>query len=163
MPLGIHRKGLRGMNLLEFLETSGVDFAVRHHKEMYTAQEEAAAADVSGHMFAKTVVAKTDYEHVLLVLPASHRVDMDRLADLLGSKAYLVKEGEMAKLFADCDIGAEPPFGSHYELRTIVDSHLAEQDEIAIRAGKHDEVILLSYEDYARLEEPEVADFAEPE
>ena len=44
------------MNLLDYLSSAGVDFTVMHHEEYYTAQEEAAAQGLSGHVFAKTVV-----------------------------------------------------------------------------------------------------------
>lgn len=148
------------MRILDFLSAAEVDFEVRHHEECYTAQEEAAAGHIPGHIFAKTVVVRVDDEHILLVLPASHRVDLDRLEEDLGARPTLVPEDEMARLFPDCDLGAEPPFGSQYGLRTLVDSHLTKQKRIAIRACSHTEVVLLSYEDYARLEGPEVASFA---
>ncbi|GAG50153.1 unnamed protein product [marine sediment metagenome] len=151
------------MRVLDYLSENGVDFSVMHHEESYTAQEEAAAQHISGHIFAKTVVVRAGEEHVLLVLPASCRVDLDRLAEVLGAKARLVSEEEMADLFPGCDVGAEPPFGSQYGLRTLVDEHLAEQERIAIRACSHTEVVVLSYADYARLESPEVASFGVPE
>ncbi len=148
------------MKLLDYLSKAEVDFEVKHHEECFTAQEEAAAGHIPGHMFAKTVVVRVENKHILLVLPASHRVDLDRLHSELGARPQLISEEQMAELFPDCDVGAETPFGSRYGLMTLVDSHLAKQDRIAVRAGNHREVVLLSYEDYARLEEPEVASFA---
>ncbi|MGI5819770.1 MAG: aminoacyl-tRNA deacylase [Armatimonadota bacterium] len=148
------------MKILDYLSAAEVDFEVKHHEECFTAQEEAAAGHIPGHMFAKTVVVRADGQHVLLVLPASHRVDLDRIEDHLGQRPTIVREGEMAELFPDCEVGAEPPFGSQYGLRTIVDTHLTKQERIAVRACSHREVVLLSYEDYARLEEPEVLSFA---
>ncbi len=148
------------MKILDFLSAAEVDFDVRHHEECFTAQEEAAAGHIPGHIFAKTVVVRADDEHILLVLPASHRVDLDRLQEELGARPVIVAESEMAELFVECDVGAEPPFGSQYGLRTLVDAHLTQQKRIAIRACSHNEVVLLSYDDYARLEEPEVVTFA---
>jgi len=148
------------MKILDYLSAAEVDFEVRHHEEFFTAQEEAAAGHIPGHMFAKTVVVCADGEPTLLVLPASHRVDLDRLRDELETRAEMMSESEMAELFHDCDVGAEPPFGSQYGLRTIVDSHLAKQERIAVRACNHHEIVLMRYEDYAKLEGPEVATFA---
>ena len=147
------------MKILDYLSAAEIDFDVRHHEERFTAQEEAAAGHIPGHMFAKTVVVRAGDEHLLLVLPASHRVDLDRLRDATGSRPEIVPEDEMAELFVDCDVGAEPPFGSHYGLRTIVDTHLSKQERIAVRACSHHEVVLLTYEDYARLEEPEAVSY----
>ena len=148
------------MKILDYLSAAEVDFELRHHEERFTAQEEAAAGHIPGHMFAKTVVVRADGEHILLVLPASHRVDLDRLRDDLGTRPGIVPEDEMAELFPDCDVGAEPPFGSQYGLRTIADSHLTKQKRIAVRACNHREIVLLAWEDYERLEEPEIASFA---
>ncbi len=151
------------MNLLDYLSSAGVDFTVMHHEEYYTAQEEAAAQGLSGHVFAKTVVVRAGDEYVLLVLPASHRVDLERVEQILDTDVCMVTEAELKGLFPDCEVGAEPPFGSQFGLRTLVDEHLAQQERIAIRAGSHTEVVLLDYADYARLERPEVARFAVPE
>ncbi len=151
------------MKILDYLNENGVDFAVMHHDEYYTAQEEAAAQGLSGHMFAKTVVVRAGDEHVLLVLSASHRVDLKRVGEILGAEVDIIPEAEMKGLFHDCDVGAEPPFGSHFGLRTLVDEHLAAQERIAVRGCTHTDVVLLDYADYARLEKPEVADFAASE
>jgi Ala-tRNA(Pro) deacylase len=148
------------MKILDFLSEAGVDFEVRHHDEFFTAEEEAAAGHIPGHVFAKTVVARADDENILLVLPATNRVDLDRLQEELGVRPEMVGEREMAELFPDCELGAEPPFGSQYGLRTIVDTHLSQQKRIAVRACSHHEIVLLNYDDYARLERPDVMAFA---
>ena len=151
------------MNALEFLNRQGVDFEVKHHDEYFTAQEEAAAQHVSGSMFAKTVVVKTADDFVLLVLPATYRVDLDMVSDMLGEEVALAQERDLKELFPGCELGAEPPFGSHYGLRTLVDEHLAKQHKIAVRAGNHKEVIILEYEDFARIEKPRVVRLARAE
>jgi Ala-tRNA(Pro) deacylase len=150
------------MRTLDFLSEQGVDFEVKHHEEYFTAQEEAAAQHISGSMFAKTVVVKTRDDYVLLVLPASYRVDLDQVSDMLGEEVELAQERDLKELFPDCEVGAAPAFGSRYGLRTLVDEHLAKQQKIAIRADTHREVAILSWEDYARLEKPRVVRFAEP-
>jgi Ala-tRNA(Pro) deacylase len=165
-----HREGDLGapkeestVRVLDYLSENGIDFSVMHHQLHYTAQEEAAAQHISGHRFAKTVVVRADDEYILLALPASHRIDFKLLKGVLGTDVELAAEGDLARLFPDCDVGAEPPFGSQYGLHTIVDDGLAAQERIAVRAGSHTEVVLLSYADYARLEKPQVASFTRPE
>jgi Ala-tRNA(Pro) deacylase len=53
-----------------------------------------------------------------------------------------------------------PPFGSHYGLDTIVDERLAEEEEIIIESNTHDEALRLRFEDFRRVENPLIADFA---
>jgi Ala-tRNA(Pro) deacylase len=151
------------MRIAEYLEANGVKYELRRHQEAYTAQEEAAAQHVSGSIFAKTVIVKAGGESVMLVLPASHQADLDQAGVLLGQPAVLAQEKEIAALFPDCEVGAEPPFGSLYNLRTLVDESLTHHERIAIRAGTHTEVLVLSYRDYERLEKPQIARFAELE
>lgn len=151
------------MRVLEFLSEQGVDFAVKHHEEYFTAQEEAAAQGLSGNIFAKTVIVRLGGETpVMLVLPASYRVDLERVDAILGETVRLAEEADVGALFPDCELGAEPPFGSQYGMKTVVDKHLAAQPTLALRAGKHTEVVLMSWDDFVKLESPTVAAFAEP-
>lgn len=151
------------MRVLDFLSEQGVDFEVKHHPRHFTAQEEAAAQHLPGHMFAKTVLVKSGEEFVLLVLPASHRVDLRRVEEVLGENTRLASEQEVGAAFPDCDLGAEPPFGSQYGMPTLVEQHLTDRSQIAVRAGSHTEVVLLAYADFARLEQPRVARFSDVE
>lgn len=149
------------MKIAEYLRQQGVSFETRHHEQHYTAQEEAQAQHIPGGMFAKTVIVKAGEEFVMLVLPASHHADLEQVGGILGQTAVLASERNLAELFPDCELGAEPPFGSLYQLRTLVDESLGRHERIAFRAGSHTEVILMAYADYARLAQPEVARFAE--
>jgi len=149
------------MKVEEYLKKNGVQFAAHDHAPAYTAQEVAAEEHVSGKMMAKTVVVRAGEKYAVCVLPANYKLDMTKAADALGAdEAHLADESEMAKLFPDSDVGAEPPFGNLYDLPTIVDEHLAEDDEIVFQAGTHSRSIRMSYADYARLVEPKVADLA---
>ena len=42
----------------------------------------------------------------------------------------LLPEGCLATFFPDCEVGAIPPFGNLYNMRTFVDSALAEDEKI---------------------------------
>ena len=53
----------------------------------------------------------------------------------------LLPEGRFARLFPDCEVGAEPPFGGLYGLPVLIDSSLAEEERIIFRAGSHVEAI----------------------
>ena len=151
------------MQIEEYLKGKGVRFRVVPHEQAFTAQEVAAVEHVTGHMFAKTVIAKGGDRFCMLVLPAHLHVDFDAASRLVGEKLELASEPEMKQLFADCEVGAEPPFGGDYGLHTYVDRGLTECAEIVFRAGTHDKTIKMGYADWATIEEPEVGDFAAEE
>src|SRR5512137_713053 len=90
------------------LETGGVAFETLPHREAYTAQAVAAASHVSGWMLAKVLVVRAPGEGpVMVVLPASCRLDLATLGRVLGKPGIsLVAEGEMKELFPDCETGA---------------------------------------------------------
>ena len=114
------------MRLDDFLTNRQVPFQRLHHPPAYTANRVAQALHVPGREVAKTVLVRTGQGYVLTVLPATHRVDMDKLReDLHEDDIDLASEGEMERLFPDCEPGAMPPFGSLYHLPTIVDESLA--------------------------------------
>jgi Ala-tRNA(Pro) deacylase len=132
-----------------------------YHVRVYTAQEIAAAQHVPGKEMAKVVMVKTDGKNIMLVLPASYRVEMKKLKGVLNSKkVVMVKEEEFQELFPDCEIGAMPPFGNLYNLEVWVDQVLTEDDFIVFRAGSHVETLRIKYSDYARLVSPKVGDFS---
>ena len=87
----------------------------------------------------------------MAVVPASFRVDFDRLQDLIGENVTLASEMEFKDAFPECEVGAMPPFGNLYDLETYVASSLAEDEEIAFNAGSHTEVIRLSFKDFQSL------------
>jgi Ala-tRNA(Pro) deacylase len=146
--------------LRDYLDAQQVRYVVISHSPAHTAQEIAAAAHVSGKEMAKTVMLKVDGEMVMVVLPASMKVDLGRLLDATGAQEVeLAHEREFKHLFPDCDLGAMPPFGNLFGLRTFVADELADDEEIAFNAGSATELIRLAYRDYARLVQPRTLPF----
>jgi len=149
------------MKIQDYLREQKIDFELREHPPAYTAQEVAAEEHVSGDMLAKSVVVRAGKEYALCVLPASFKLDMKKVAKVLKTrKVKLADEEELAKLFPDAEVGAEAPFGNLYDLQTLVDEHLAEDEEIVLRAGTHSHAIKMKYADYASLVKPTVAELA---
>ena len=112
-------------------------------------------------MLAKAVVVKAGDRYAMCVLPASYKLDMEKVAKVVKApRVRLADEQEMAKLFADVDVGAQPSFGNLYEMETLVDVHLAADEEIIFQAGTHRQAIGMKYRDYASLVGPVVADLA---
>jgi Ala-tRNA(Pro) deacylase len=88
-------------------------------------------------------------------------VNFSWLQEILHCRATLEQEREFRDLFPGCETGAEPPFGNLFDLDTIVDTALTQDEEIVFNAGSHWQTIKLRYDDYARLVRPRIAKFAE--
>lgn len=145
--------------LQQFLDDNNVPYVSIPHYAAYTAQEIAAAAHVPGRELAKTVMVKLDGKMAMVVLPATRKLDLDRLRQVSrASSAELASEREFKQQFPDCEPGAMPPFGNLYDMEVYADSALAEDETIAFNAGSHEELTRLAYDDFVRLVQPVVAD-----
>ena len=89
--------------------------------------------------------------YLLAVLPACHRLQLGQLSKALHRDLGLATETEVATTFGDCALGAIPPAGVLYDLDTIVDEALLEQDDIYFEAGDHERLIHMNRGDFAKL------------
>ena len=71
------------MYVLDFLRTRRVGFETFFHRPASSATRLAGCLHVPGRSVAKLVLVKAGEEFVLAVLPATSRVDLDRLGDAL--------------------------------------------------------------------------------
>ena len=149
-----------GNKVREFLDSRGVKYVTIRHSPAVTAAEIAASAHVAGGDFAKTVIVWLNGRPVMVVLPATRRIVVHDLRDLLASpEARLASESEFRDLFPDCELGAMPPFGNLYGLPVYVESSLSDETELAFNAGTHTEIIKMAYADYVALVRPTVLEF----
>ena len=146
----------------EFLREAHVPYAIVPHRPAFTAQEEAASTNVPGRDWAKVVICFIDGEPVEAVVPAPSFVNLDRLVELAGGhKVRLADEGELQRLFPDCEVGAMPPFGPLYGQTVFVDAALALEPEIVFNAGTHRDAIAMRWNDFVKMVNPIVGKFAE--
>ncbi len=146
----------------QFLKDAQVQHEVIRHAEAFTAQEEAAAAHVSGYDWAKTVVFfREDGHAIMAVVPAPFRIDVPRLEALVGGgELRLADEDDFRHLYGRCEAGGMPPLGPLYDQEVYVDEHLAREDRITFNAGDHRDAIRMRYADFARIVAPRVGRFA---
>jgi Ala-tRNA(Pro) deacylase len=143
-----------------FLDTRGVKYVTIRHSPAFTAAEVAASAHVAGRDFAKTVIMWVGGRLAMVVLPASRRIVLHDLREMLESpEARIASESEFRDEFPDCELGAMPPFGNLYGLPVYVAASLAAEPEIAFNAGTHTEVIKMAFADYENLVQPTVVEF----
>ncbi len=148
------------MNIQEFLARRDIPFEVLEHRQTFDAQRMAEAVHVSGHHVGKTVMLRTGGpDHfVVAVVPASHHIDFEKVRGAIGcEQVELATEEEISQRCPDCEVGALPPFGSQYAMKTIVDEVLAQDEEIIFEGTTHTEAVKMKYDDFRKLEEPLVA------
>ncbi len=143
------------MNVLKRLEREGVPFERTKHPATYTARQLAATEHISPWNVAKPVLVKADDAYVMCVLPATKHLDLRAVGDAVyAEKVRLAFEEELAEVFPDCEVGAEPPIGAFFGLKTLADYTLMKDDYIVFQAGTHTDSVRMRMEDFDRVADP---------
>jgi Ala-tRNA(Pro) deacylase len=144
------------------LDRRGIAYEDLHHPDAFTAQEVAQREHVSGHRVAKVVGVLADGRPIELVLPASRRVALDRVRQLLGaSQVRLATEDELAHYFPGCEPGAIPALRHWPGVEVIMDVHLRCDGDIYLPGGTHRDAIRMKFDDWFALVQPRVEQVSE--
>lgn len=143
--------------LKEMFDEAKVPYEVLNHPLAYTAQEIAAKQHVPGNEVAKVVMLEVDGSLVMAVIAGNHKVSLETVRRSLGAvHVRLATEDEFISRFPECEIGAMPPFGNLFGLRTIADPALEKDEHIYFNAGNHVQTVRLRYKDYLALARPQL-------
>lgn len=144
--------------LVELLRQSDIEFELLPHRRTKTATSEAQALGVLPQETAKTVVVRVDGGCVRAVIPASRRLKLEKLGELLGPEPTLLTEAELDGCYPLFELGAVPPFGGPEGDRVVVDTGLEACDYIVFEAGTHDASLRLRPRDLIAVAGAQVAD-----
>jgi Ala-tRNA(Pro) deacylase len=137
--------------LEHFLQDRHVRYDVMPHHHTSYSMETAEAAHVPGDRVAKPVILKDDNGYVMAVIPSTCLLDVDAVTRFMGRRLHLVDEWELKDLFRDCELGAIPPLGPAYGMKTIMDESLAASKDIYFEAGNHEDLIHMDTDTYLGL------------
>lgn len=147
--------------VIDGLDREGLQYELISHQRTVTARAEAHAIGVTAREVAKTVVLTTGDGFVRAVVPASKRLDLHKVHELLADReCRLATEEELGAAYPAFELGAVPPFGGPAGDRVIVDGKLAELDAIVVEAGSHDQSVKLRTKDLLALSGAKVADIS---
>lgn len=145
--------------VLSYLKAGKTKFEIIEHKKVYTAYDLAATLGEKLNKIAKTLLVEVELpkmqkkgkHYFVVVLPASYRLDLQKLKKELKAKsAILAPERIMKKL------GIEPgeltPFGSLHKLEVLLDRGLLKAKEAIMTAGSLTEAIRMRVKDLHKLE-----------
>ena len=149
------------MKVQQFLDERGVPFEALPHEPTFSAQRMAQAVHVCGDNVAKAVLLKADGQFILAVLPATHQIHLEMAREALAAHSVeLASEPRIGPAFPRLRGRALPPFGSQYGVETLVDASLTEDNDIVFEGNAHREAFRIKYQQFAELEDPQVAVFS---
>lgn len=146
------------MTVREYLDRHHARYAWSTHPTTYTAQDLAQQMHESGRHVVKPVVVEADGEFVVCAVPANRKIDPERVRELLDATIVTIaSEPQLARAFDGCEVGAEPPIGEMFRMKTIMDDSLCDQCELTFQAGTHHDAVTMAMGEYLKLAHPTVA------
>src|SRR3569623_2490850 len=120
----------------QYLDNKLIIYDVRALPAFSSVARAAELAGISAAAAVKTEVLKDEIGALLVVLPATHELDIDALSKLLLRRMETADEAQIKQLFSDCLHAFVPPFGEAYGVRVVVDDSLVAREELYFAAGK---------------------------
>ncbi len=146
--------------VIGFLEGLGIGHEVVEHDLVMSAGAEARVTHTPPDQVAKTVVLlEDDGTYVIAAIPASARLDLVKLRDVLGAtrNLRLATETEIARDFPVFDVGAMPLFGPSVPTIEVIDTALVGLERVMCPAGDHRHSVLVDPRDVVRTTAAKVA------
>lgn len=137
--------------LREYLESRNINFELVEHPHTDSAMRAAEAAHVPGDKVAKPVLLGDDHSYLLAVIPATHRLDLDRLNQVMARSLEMLPEDEIETTFSDCERGAIPAIGEPYGVDVVVDPSLVHQPDVYFESGDHEHLVHVDGEVFRAL------------
>lgn len=144
----------------KYLDKHGVDYEELAHKTVYTAFDAANTLKKQLKEIAKTILIQADKTHVLVVLPADKKIDMEKLKKVLGAKSVKIPDEKVMIKVLKIKPGSLSSFGRLHKLETLVDKAMLGADKAVLATGSFTDSVLMKVKDLIRIEEAKLADFA---
>ena len=157
--------------IIKFLEKGKVKYEILKHRTVYTAFDKAKTlkrGPLAGgwrvgrspeKMVGKTLILKMDGKLTVVLIPANKNLDLQKfkkLAKALPAACLPDRQGRQVKKidfaserliknkFKGVKVGAIPPFGNLWGLRTFIDNFLMREKEIILNSGDYNFSIKIS-------------------
>lgn len=138
-------------NLATYLNDQAIHYQTIPHPESHTASDSARSANVPLHNMVKAILLSNGENYLIALIPADHRLDIDKVNRQLTSHWSLAKENDLTKIFQDCTLGSVPAIPTAYHLSAIWSSCLSEVDKVYMESGDDKAIISMSNRQFMSL------------
>ena len=149
--------------ILELLEERGYWYETFEHEATRTCDE--VADKRKGYtldqgakaLIVRVTFSSTDNRFMMLVIPASMRLNSKKAKALLHAKDLrFATEAEVHQITDGVQLGGIPAMGTIFGLSVVVDPHVLKHEKIAFNAGDRCFSIGMKSEDYKKIVNPQV-------
>jgi ferredoxin/flavodoxin---NADP+ reductase len=145
-----------------YLDEQGVSYQLVEHPPALTAAEQARAAQVDLDRTAKAIPLRDERGWHVAVIPASHRLDLDKARSALGAGPSLqIATFDQIRSELPAPVaGVLPPLAPLLRAPEVLDRRLLDHDGIFISGGDDRHVVLIDPNDLVEVVQPHVADIS---
>ncbi len=143
---------------IKYLDKSGKKYNILEHRTVYTAIDAAITLRKKFEEVSKSLLVKADKDYLMIILPADHNLDMDKLKKVIGKgnakdvKVIKIPAEKVMEKALKVKAGAMGSFGSMYKLPVIVEKKLAKIKKVAFPSGSYNHAVEMSVKDFLDLE-----------
>lgn len=147
-------------NVKKYLDSKGVDYEELIHKTVYTAYDAAQTLKKQLKEIAKTILVEADKTHVLLILPADKKIDMEKLKKALGAKKISIPSEKIMIKVLKIKPGTLSSFGKLHNLEVVVDKAMLGAKKMVVSTGSFTDSVFMKVKDFVQSEEARLANVA---
>ena len=144
----------------KYLDKQGIDYEALAHKTVYTAYDAAQTLQKQLKEIAKTILVEADKTHVLVILPADKKINMDKLKKVLGVKNLRIPDEKVMIKILKIQPGTLSSFGKLHQMETVIDKAMLNTKKAVISTGSFTDSVFMKVKDLVKMEEARLADIA---
>tara|TARA_Y100001935_G_C17149538_1_gene429726 strand:- start:110 stop:592 length:483 start_codon:yes stop_codon:yes gene_type:complete len=134
-----------------FLKNRNIDYQVIENSKKEEIKSSNQKGYFSENQVAKSIFLGDESSYLLVIIPSTHRLEQDRLNQILARNLENIEKDEAAGTFNDCDEGCIPTFGEPYGIDSVIDASLMHEETIFANSGKKKSLIKISGKDFRML------------
>lgn len=148
--------------IIDLLNSQNIKHKIIDHESINgSAANSSALSGTSPEQGAKALIMIVDGKNpIMVVLRGPDKVNKNALKKIVGSGNVRLATVEETQEITKTEIGTLPCIGKLFNLSTYVDNLLLKEKEIAFGTGMRTKTIMIDANDFKKLTNPVVGDFA---
>jgi prolyl-tRNA editing enzyme YbaK/EbsC (Cys-tRNA(Pro) deacylase) len=143
----------------EMLSKEKKEFEVIEHGMVHSPEDGAKARGIEVKQCAKAYLLRADTGYAIAVISGPKEIDLVKLKAITKNTKLELASPDDIKRVTGCSLGAVPPFGHVFDVKTYVDKGLTTNEIIGFTAGSHTTSIKMHYKAFESIEKPVIGEF----
>ncbi|OGT21680.1 MAG: hypothetical protein A2V90_00360 [Gammaproteobacteria bacterium RBG_16_57_12] len=135
-----------------YLEKEDISYQLIELPPFRSLEDAESAAGLPAHALIHAVLLKDQYGLIMTVIPVACDLNPATLKNLLKRDFTELSYEDQKRLFKGWDPSFTPPLGNAYGIKTIIDDHIANQQDIYLGAGDNTHLLKLDIVNFHKLQ-----------